>query len=106
MALPSPSDETKLLASVLAPLLEDFQYWFGRSLQLLEQTGSIGGLSTDQQAHLTERLRQALAETQTAAALLKATDGQVGVDTAQVMGWHRLVAECWALARRHRAASA
>ena len=33
---PSPKNET-LLASVLKPLLEDFQYWFQRSLQMLEQ---------------------------------------------------------------------
>ncbi len=105
MASPSPSEETTLLAQVLKPLLDDFQYWFGRSLAFLEQENVIG-LTQDQQADLRGRVNTALAETQTAAALLSATDGQVGVEAAKVMNWHGLVAECWAAARRHRAGAA
>lgn len=97
---PSPDDKT-LLFQVLQPLLEDFQYWFGRSLALLDQ-GPIHGLAPAHQAELKERLQTALSETQTASVLLAATDGQVGVDPAQVKHWHTLVAECWAVARRHR----
>jgi hypothetical protein len=98
----SSPDKPTLLAQILNPLLEDFQYWFGRSLSFLEQDAVLG-LSLDQREGLVERLRTALAETQTAAALLSATDGQVGVEPSQVMGWHALVAECWVVARRHRA---
>jgi hypothetical protein len=101
---PPPEHET-LLASVLQPLLKDFQYWFQRSLQMLEQD-PIQGLTPEQQAALIDRLRTALAETHTAAALLQATDGQAGVETSKVMAWHGLVAECWAIARRRRAESA
>lgn len=96
--------ETTLLAQVLSPLLDDFQYWFQRSLSLLDQ-GPLQGTSTDDQNQLRLRLREAMAETQTAAALLAATDGQVGVEPAQVMTWHALVAECWQVARRHRSLS-
>jgi hypothetical protein len=102
MSSASPSEETTLLAQVLKPLLDDFQYWFERSLTFLEQE-SITGLTKDQQADLVKRVNTALAETQTAAVLLKATEGQVGVEAAKVMNWHALVAECWAAARRHRA---
>jgi hypothetical protein len=98
------SGETTLLAQVLSPLLEDFQYWFQRSLTLLEE-GPLQGTSAADQASLLTRLKEAMAETQTAASLLAVTDGQVGVDPAQVMTWHALVAECWMVARRHRSLS-
>ncbi len=108
---PSPSEdipshgaspgETTLLAQVLSPLLDDFQYWFQRSLTLLESE-PLRGTSAADQANLVARVQTAMAETQTAASLLAATQGQVGVDPAQVMTWHALVAECWMVARRHR----
>lgn len=101
---PSPNRET-LLASVLKPLLDDFQYWFQRSLQMLEQE-SIHFLSAEQQQSLIERVKTALSETHTASSLLQATDGQVGVEASKVMAWHGLVAECWAVSRRRRAESA
>ncbi|MFH7243753.1 MAG: DUF2605 domain-containing protein [Spirulina sp.] len=97
-------NQTTLLARVLSPLLDDFQYWFQRSLALLEE-GPLQGTSVEDQANLLNRLREAMAETQTAASLLAVTDGQVGVDPAQVMAWHALVAECWMVARRHRSLS-
>lgn len=98
---PDSSDADSLLQKVLQPLLDDFQYWFHRSLDLLESE-PLPWLEPTEQDQLTQRLHNALAETRTAAALLKATNGQVGVDTAQVMAWHQLVAEAWAVARRHR----
>ncbi len=98
------SGEPTLLAQVLSPLLDDFQYWFQRSLTLLEK-GPLLGIHADDQANLLDRVREAMAETQTAASLLAITKGQVGVDPAQVMTWHTLVAECWVVARRHRSLS-
>lgn len=98
-------EDTTLLASVLKPLLDDFQYWFEQSLELFEQ-GPIQFLTTEQQAALVERLQTALGESRTAATLLAATDGQVGIETSTVMAWHGLVAECWAISRRRRAESA
>jgi hypothetical protein len=95
------SDSAELLTTVLKPLLEDFQEWFQRSLDLLESK-PIAFLSAEQQAHLTSRVRTALAEAQTAHMLLQATNSQVGVEASQVLSWHSLVAECWAVARRLR----
>lgn len=97
----SSSNASELLATVLQPLLEDFQYWFGRSLTLFEGE-PIKLLPPEQQQQLIGRIKTALAETQTAQALLQATDGQVGVEATQVLTWHTLVAECWSLARRLR----
>ncbi|MBD0336565.1 MAG: DUF2605 domain-containing protein [Cyanobacteria bacterium Co-bin13] len=97
----NPSDSAELLTAVLKPLLEDFQEWFQRSLDLLESK-PISFLSPEQQTHLTHRVKTALAEAQTAQMLLQATDGQVGVEASQVLTWHSLVAECWAVARRLR----
>ncbi|MGF1570044.1 MAG: DUF2605 domain-containing protein [Nodosilinea sp.] len=102
---PAPqSEDPTLLTVVLKPLLDDFQYWFEQSLQSLGE-GTIAFLTPDQQATLVDRVQTALAETRTAATLLAATDGKVGVDPAQMMAWHVLVAECWAIARRRRAQS-
>lgn len=100
-AMPDPADSSEVLAAVLQPLLEDFQYWFGRSLALFEEK-SIGFLPPEEQQLLVGRIKTALAETQTTQALLQATDGQVGVEAAKVLAWHALVAECWSLARRLR----
>jgi hypothetical protein len=99
MSSAQPPEHETLLASVLKPLLDDFQDWFQQSLQMLEQE-SLSFLTTEQQHGLIERLRGALAETRTAATLLQVTDGQAGVEAAKVMAWHGLVAECWAISRR------
>jgi hypothetical protein len=105
MSSAQPPESETLLATILKPLLDDFQYWFQQSLQMLEQE-PIDFLSAEEQQGLLERVRTALSETQTAATLLAATDGQAGVEAAKVMTWHGLVAECWAVARRRRAESA
>ncbi|MGB7519701.1 MAG: DUF2605 family protein, partial [Spirulinaceae cyanobacterium] len=34
--------------------------------------------------------------------LLQATDGQAGIETATLVPWHRLVAECWQLSQKWR----
>ncbi len=105
MSSAQPPEHETLLSSVLKPLLDDFQHWFQRSLQMLERD-SIHFLTADQQNALIERLRTALSETHAAAAVLQATAGQAGVEASQVMAWHGLVAECWAIARRQRRESA
>lgn len=100
----SNSSEPELLKALLEPLLDDFQYWFGRSRTLLE-SNEITFLGPDGQADLLERVTQAQQEVSTAQMLLKATDGKVGVETAVLMPWHRLVAECWNVSMRFRAES-
>lgn len=90
-----------LLKTLLAPLLEDFQYWFERSRILLE-THTIKFLGEESQAGLLARVKQAQQEVSVAQTLLTATDGQVGVETAVLMPWHSLVTECWQVAVRFR----
>jgi len=53
----------ELLKSVLQPLLEDFQYWFGRAL--LSQTQQLSFLTTNQQSDLLGRVKQAQQEVST-----------------------------------------
>jgi Protein of unknown function (DUF2605) len=101
MSNSSFSSEPDLLKTVLQPLLEDFQYWFGRS-QLLLETESLSFMSAEQQADLLERVRQAQQEVRTAQLLFRATEGQVGIETAVLIPWHQLVTECWQAGMRHR----
>jgi GAF domain-containing protein len=93
--------EPDLLKAVLQPLLEDFQYWFERSRQLLERE-DIPFLSSNEQLDLLSRVKQAQQEVRTAQTLFQATGGQVGVETAVLMPWHQLLTECWQVAMRFR----
>jgi hypothetical protein len=102
----SQPSEQELLKSVLQPLLEDFQYWFSRSRSLLE-TEDIPFLSEEQQSDLLVRVRQAQQEVSTAQMLFQATNGQVGIETATLVPWHRLVSDCWQVGMRwHSSVSA
>lgn len=96
-----PPEREELMNSLLKPLLEDFQYWFGRSRTLLEQE-RLSFLADEAQADLLERLKQAQQAVTTSGLLLQATEGQVGVEMSVLMEWHRLVAECWQVAMRYR----
>ncbi len=98
---PSKPTEKEILQQVLVPLLEDFKYWFSRSASLLESE-TMPFLSTEEQADLLFRIKDAQAQVNTAKTLFQITDGQVGVETQVLMPWHRLVAECWNVARKWR----
>ena len=100
MLNPHPPDP-QLLETILEPLLEDFQYWFGRSRALLERE-EISFLGVEAQADLLARIRQAQEEVKAAYLLFKATNGQAGVQMEVVMSWHILLTECWHVARRFR----
>jgi hypothetical protein len=100
MSQPQPSEQ-ELLKAVLQPLLEDFQYWFSRSRTLLE-TEDIAFLSKEQQSDLLERVTLAQQEVSAAQMLFKATHGQVGVETATLIPWHRLLSECWQVGMQWR----
>ena len=93
--------ESELLKALLEPLLEDFNYWFARSAKLLE-TEEIPFLSDEDQSDLLARVKQAQQEIGAAKALFQATGGQVGIETAALMPWHRLLAECWQVSVRFR----
>lgn len=93
--------EADFLKTLLQPLLEDFQYWFGRSRSLLENH-VIDFLGQEQQARLLERVKQAQQEVNAAHLMFQATEGQAGVDTSVLMPWHQLVTECWQVAMKFR----
>jgi Protein of unknown function (DUF2605) len=100
---PLPPDPD-LLRQVLAPLLEDLDYWFSRSRQLLETESLDFMAAVDQQAML-DRVLEAQRAVGVSQTLLSATDGQAGVEMSLMMDWHKLVAECWALSAQHRSAA-
>ena len=100
MSQPQPT-EKELLQSLLAPLLDDFQYWFARSRSLLESE-EITFLSHQQQSDLLERVKQAQQEVSTAQMLFQVTGSQVGLEVATLMPWHQLVGECWQVSMRWR----
>lgn len=93
--------EPELLKTVLKPLLQDFQYWFGRSLALLE-TERIDFLTSKEQSDLLERVKQAKQEVSVAQIMFEATGEQVGIEMSALMPWHQLVTECWKVAMRSR----
>lgn len=100
MSIEQPT-EKELLKTVLEPLLEDFQYWFGRSRSLLESE-QITFLSTQEQSQLLERIIKSQQEVRAAQTLFIATDGAAGIDSKILLPWHQLVAECWNVAQRWR----
>lgn len=93
--------EPDLLKAILKPLLDDFQYWFERSRQLLENE-EISFLSNQEQLDLLNRIKQAQKEVKTSVILFEATGSQVGIETAVVMEWHKLLTECWQISARNR----
>ncbi len=99
--LNSPSPNPELLKTVLQPLLEDFEDWFGRS-QILLETEKIPFLTSQEQTELLERVKVAQKEVQAARTLFEATQNQVGVDTRILLPWHHLVTECWQVTIRLR----
>jgi hypothetical protein len=93
--------EPELLKTVLQPLLEDFQYWFARSRELLE-TEQLSFMSYQEQSDLLLRVKQAQDKVNTTKMVFAATDGQVGIEMETLMPWHKLVTECWQVAMRFR----
>ena len=94
-------DSKQLLQELLTPLLEDFHYWFGKSITLLEDN-RIEFLSQTEQADLLERVRAALRELQSAEQLYNLSDMSVGVDPKLVVKWHRLLLECGGVGQQFR----
>lgn len=93
--------ESELLKTLLKPLLQDFQYWFGRSRSLLE-TEKINFLTAEEQTNLLERIKQAQQEVSAAQLVFEAMGEQVGIEVAVLVPWHHLVTECWKVAMRLR----
>ncbi|XTZ11925.1 MAG: DUF2605 domain-containing protein, partial [cyanobacterium endosymbiont of Rhopalodia inflata] len=94
-------NESELLTTILEILLEDFQYWFFRAQTLLESE-RITLLSPEEQDELLARVNKSKQEVITAQILFKATDQKTRIDTAILVLWHKLVAECWQISMRWR----
>ncbi|WP_084111996.1 DUF2605 domain-containing protein [Gloeomargarita lithophora] len=88
------SSYSPIVKSLLEPLLEDFMYWFSQARQMLNGD-TLPFLEPSQRQTLLAQITQAQGEVQATHALLASTG--VGVDTSVLMGWHRLVLECWHL---------
>ena len=102
MTSPStPPEDADLLKSVLPPLLNDFQHWFERTLSMLESQ-KISFLTPTEQSDLLARVRTAQQQVSVSQALSSATDSRAGSEMPGVMGWHKLVHECWGVALRLR----
>jgi hypothetical protein len=97
----SHPSERELLQNILHPLLVDFDYWFGRSVELLERE-QISFLSPRAQQSLLTRVKQAQQEVNVAKMLFQAVDGQAGIDPSQMVAWHQLVTECWQVSMQLR----
>ena len=99
---PSSLPEDKaLLKSILPPLLDDFQHWFGRTLTMLD-TREISFLSDAEKQDLKARVQVAQKQVGASQALTSLTDSQAGIEMPVVMAWHKLVHECWGVALRLR----
>ena len=94
-------DDPNLLKAVLPPLLDDFQHWFSRTISLLE-SNQASFMSAEQQQDLLARVQSARQQVSASQALAAATDSKAGIDMPVVMGWHKLVHECWGVAIRIR----
>lgn len=93
--------ESELLKELLQPLLEDFQYWFSRTRTLLESE-MLPFLTPEDQAEYLAQIIQLQEEVQAAQGLFFALEGQVGLEPAILMTWHRHVSHCWQLLMRWR----
>lgn len=94
-------NEKQLLKKLLEPLLEDFQYWFERTRQLLEKE-KLSFLSPQEQIDLLAQVKQAQQEVNTAKMMFQATEGEVGINLSTVMPWHHLLRLCWKISFQWR----
>ncbi|KPQ37016.1 MAG: Protein of unknown function (DUF2605) [Phormidesmis priestleyi Ana] len=103
-ALPA---DANLMKAILPPLLADFQHWFERTAQMLEEMsklGTISVLTAAQQQDLRDRVHVAQQQVRASQVLSSATDSQAGIEMPVIMAWHKLVHECWGIAIRWRKA--
>jgi hypothetical protein len=63
-------------------------------------------LSQAQHSDLLARVKLAQDEVRIAQMLCHATSGEVGIELATLVPWHRLVAECWEVSGRWRSLGA
>jgi LmbE family N-acetylglucosaminyl deacetylase len=97
--------DSEVLKFILEPLLEDFVYWFGRSLLLLEQE-EINFLTEPQKTDLITRVKHNLEAVKTAKMMYKLSGEKVGIEVQAMMPWHKLLMECQAVGMRFRQSQA
>ncbi len=96
-----PSADPELLKTLLEPLLEDFDYWFSRSKTLLESERMTFMTESSQQEVL-GRVVESLSAVSVMRSLMVATENRAGVEMSVLMGWHKLVHECWGISMKYR----
>ncbi|AFY72465.1 Protein of unknown function (DUF2605) [Synechococcus sp. PCC 7502] len=97
--------DAEVLKNIFEPLLEDFEYWFGRSLVLLEEEEL--DFMTDIQKHdLITRVKDTLQAVQTVKMMYKLSGEQVGIEVQALMPWHNLMMECQSVGMRFRQSQA
>jgi Protein of unknown function (DUF2605) len=101
----STFQDSDVLKYILEPLLEDFDYWFGRSLLLLEKE-EINFLTEPQKNDLITRITNTLQAVKTAKMMYKLSGEQVGVEVQAMMPWHNLLMECQAIGMKFRQSQA
>ena len=96
---PLRQDASALMESLLTSLLDDFDHWFHRGEQLLQDCPTTVGGEDDQLA-FRERLWEGLRAVAATRALMKASSQPMAVSMEAMTPWHGLVTEVWGLAAR------
>jgi len=96
---PLEQEAGALMESLLTSLLDDFDHWFQRGEQLLENCPASVVSHDDQRAFL-DRLREGQRAVAATRALVKASSQPMAVSMEALTPWHGLVTEVWGLAAR------
>ena len=88
-----------ILESLLESLLTDFEYWFSRGYELIEQS-SDEVMNFEERQDLSGRLAEGLQAVKAARALTRAAGKPVAVSMKAMAPWHGLVTEVWGLSAR------
>ena len=96
---PLRQDASALMESLLTSLLDDFDHWFHRGEQLLQDCPA-SVLCHDDQLAFRERLLEGQRAVAATRALMKASSQPMAVSMEAMTPWHGLVTEVWGLAAR------
>ena len=97
--LSADAEAGDILESLLESLLTDFEYWFTRGYELIEQS-SDEVMNFEERQDLSGRLEEGLQAVKAARALTHAADKPVAVSMKAMAPWHGLVIEVWGLSAR------
>ena len=97
--LSADAEAGDILDSLLESLLTDFEYWFTRGYELIEQS-SDEVMNFEERQDLSGRLEEGLQAVKAARALTRAAGKPVAVSMKAMAPWHGLVTEVWGLSAR------